>query len=198
MERWVPIQGYEGYYEVSSEGRVKRLKTIVPTINRGKPNTITIKERILKPDISYQRNGKPRLLRVTLSKKGITERKILSHIVLESFIAKKPINCECCHADGNALNNKIENLRWDTHKNNEKDKILHGTYGAGGKARKKNVPDECIELLGTMSDFDLGQIFSLSKKTILMLRRKHGIQSYAEVNDHPTRYKPGNYPQRWV
>jgi len=34
---------------------------------------------------------------------------------------------EACHNDGNNLNNELENLRWDTHKNNIGDSIIHGT-----------------------------------------------------------------------
>ena len=38
---------------------------------------------------------------------------------------------EGCHNDGNALNNNLNNLRWDTPKNNHADKVKHGTTNRG-------------------------------------------------------------------
>jgi len=38
-----------------------------------------------------------------------------------------PKGMEACHNDGNRLNNKINNLRWDTLSNNQLDRKKHGT-----------------------------------------------------------------------
>jgi len=38
---------------------------------------------------------------------------------------------ECCHNDGNSLNNTPSNLRWDTHIENNRDRKRHGTYLTG-------------------------------------------------------------------
>lgn len=40
---------------------------------------------------------------------------------------------EACHDDGNASNNRLENLRWDTPTNNHADKQRHGTQSQGEK-----------------------------------------------------------------
>jgi DNA-binding transcriptional regulator YiaG len=53
---------------------------------------------------------------------------ILVHrLVLLAFVGPCPPGMEGCHNDGNPANNRIENLRWDTHDANMKDAIRHGT-----------------------------------------------------------------------
>jgi len=38
---------------------------------------------------------------------------------------------ECCHEDGNPANNRLDNLRWDTHSANCKEKQRHGRPNGG-------------------------------------------------------------------
>lgn len=42
-------------------------------------------------------------------------------LMLETFIGPRPDGMECCHEDGNPLNNMLTNLRWDTPVGNAKD-----------------------------------------------------------------------------
>lgn len=62
---------------------------------------------------------------------------------------------------------------------------------------KVDLPQGIIDQLGTMSDASLAEIAGVSKKRIMVARHKRGIPSYAAQSDHPTRYKTGNYPERW-
>lgn len=69
----------------------------------------------------------------------------LARIVLEAFVGPCPIGMECCHNNGDSLDNSIDNLRWDTHKSNELDKNLHGTRPYGelinlNKLKAKDIP----------------------------------------------------------
>jgi hypothetical protein len=52
-------------------------------------------------------------------------------LVLEAFVGPCPPGMEGCHDDGDAANNKLSNLRWDTHKNNIEDQVKHGTRRRG-------------------------------------------------------------------
>jgi len=60
---------------------------------------------------------------VNLDKNGTNYTKQVSRLILETFIGTVPENCEACHyPDPDKTNNKLENLRWDTHTENMKDK----------------------------------------------------------------------------
>lgn len=50
------------------------------------------------------------------------------HLVLETFVELRPPGMECRHLDGNPANNRLENLRWGTHKENGQDSIRHKTH----------------------------------------------------------------------
>lgn len=52
-------------------------------------------------------------------------------LMLETFVGKRPERFEACHWNGNRLDNRIENLRWDTRRNNQLDKYRHGTIATG-------------------------------------------------------------------
>lgn len=109
-EIWKPIKGYEGQYEVSSFGRVKSLSRKVPGRNGGlKP----IRERILKSCIirGYEN--------VILCQNGKNHKHGLVHrLVAQAFIPNEDNKPNIDHIDCNTLNNKVENLRWCTQKEN--------------------------------------------------------------------------------
>jgi len=47
-------------------------------------------------------------------------------LVLELFIGPCPKGKQCCHEDDNGFNNRLKNLRWDTHKANFADALRNG------------------------------------------------------------------------
>lgn len=100
-ERWLPVVGFEGRYEVSDLGRVRSLR--------------------------FRGNGGPQVMRTTTNHNGyhvITlgfERKQfrVPRLVLAAFVGPCPRGMEVCHApDFSKNNNRLDNLRWDTTKAN--------------------------------------------------------------------------------
>ena len=98
-ERWLPVVGYEGLYEVSSLGRVKSLNY-----------NHTGKEKILSP----WDNGE--YLQVVLCKNGKTAPMLVHRLVAQAFIPNPKNKREVHHIDGNTYNNVGSNLLWVTRK----------------------------------------------------------------------------------
>lgn len=113
-EIWKDIKGYEGYYQVSNFGRVKRLARKT-TRNNGKSENAnyTLKERIKKPQIQTQG-----YLHVVLYKDGFCKTCRLNRLVAEAFVENPESKKEVNHKDGNKLNNNADNLEWVTSSEN--------------------------------------------------------------------------------
>ncbi|WP_375292188.1 NUMOD4 motif-containing HNH endonuclease [Sphingomonas melonis] len=118
-ERWLPIVGYEGLYEVSDLGRVRSLDRRDSRGNR-------IKGCMRK--LGVMKHGH---LNVTLCKGGKMETRNVHRVVLETFEGPCPDGMECLHRDGVASNNHLTNLRWGTSLENSADAQRHGTIARG-------------------------------------------------------------------
>ncbi len=110
MENWLNVVDFEGIYEVSNFGNIRSSKN-----KQLKKITIDSNGR---PYLGLWKNNKQKIVRP-------------HKLVLEAFVGKAPQGMECCHNDGNQQNSRLENLRWDTPKNNHADKLKHGTSNTG-------------------------------------------------------------------
>lgn len=109
-EIWKDIIGYEGLYQVSSEGRVKSLKRKVQHSICGMK---TISERILRP--ATDKNG---YLTVDLYKDGKRKTYKVHRLVAQAFIPNPLGLPQCNHKDENPSSNYAENLEWVSAKEN--------------------------------------------------------------------------------
>ena len=113
-EIWKPIDGYEGYYEVSSTGLLRSVDHSVVRAVNGGLRVSTVRGRFIKARI-----GKNGYKIVTLSREGIRKHFTLHRIVAIAFVPN-PYNYNCVnHKDENKLNNKPDNLEWCTHRYND-------------------------------------------------------------------------------
>lgn len=107
-EEWRPVLGWEGYYLVSNQGRVK-------SVPRVTDNGFRVMGRLRQP--AMQGRGNP-YWQVHLMRggRGTPFYRVAVHrLVLESFVGPCPEGMEACHNNGNGFDNRLENLRWDTH-----------------------------------------------------------------------------------
>lgn len=128
-EIWKDIPGYGNFYMASNLGRIKvkerKIKKFSALVNKIVEQTY--KERIL----SASKADKYGHLNVHL---GVNKEKFVigvHRLVLFAFVGFPPDGHEACHNNGIANDNRIENLRWDTHANNNADRKKHGKYPTG-------------------------------------------------------------------
>jgi hypothetical protein len=106
METWKDVVGFEGFYQVSDKGRVKRLPT--ETLRKdGKRYHRPL--RILKPF----KNPKGYLL-VDLGKKMFQVHRLVAIHFIENPKTLPQVN----HKDGIKSNNEVSNLEWCTNLEN--------------------------------------------------------------------------------
>jgi len=125
-EIWKDVVGFEGHYQVSSLGRVRGLDRDSRTRRRGKEYPFIIKGTILSPH--FTKNG---YYIVSLIKHNKRKTFTIHRLVYESFNGKVSSKLDCCHNDSNKRNNRLSNIRVDTRKGNEADKIARGTDNRG-------------------------------------------------------------------
>lgn len=117
MEIWKDIEGYEGHYQVSTDGRVRSLDREVNHKRTGVAfwRGVEISQRMHK---GYRT--------VTLNLDGV-KKTIAVHRLLAKAHIPNPENKTCInHKNGLRSDNRIENLEWATHSDN-----LHHAYRTG-------------------------------------------------------------------
>ena len=103
-EIWKDIKGYEGIYQVSNLGKVRKLEVIIPTHN--------LKQMLA--DTGH--------LRVNLYKQGSRRKEVnVNKLVAEAFIPNEKNLHLVGHIDGDKQNNCVDNLYWakDTKKSSK-------------------------------------------------------------------------------
>jgi hypothetical protein len=66
-------------------------------------------------------------------------------LVLLAFVGPCPPGMEACHfPDRNRTNNRLANLRWDTHKENSVDRDRHGTVARGERQGSSKLTKELV------------------------------------------------------
>lgn len=112
-DRWRPLRGFEGRYEVSDAGEIRR-------VGADKP-------RKFKPD----HRG---YLRCAMPRNDGRSCLVSMHVaVLEAFVGLRPAGCDASHVNGIRTDNRLENLCWESSKENHARKWNHGTMICGEK-----------------------------------------------------------------
>jgi hypothetical protein len=141
IEEWRPVVGYEGLYEVSDQGRVRSLDR---TCHDKNGLAKKFKGKILKNIKKVNTYGQYYVVRLPRKANDGHFNAYVAHLVLEAFICLRPKGMECCHCDGNSLNNCVSNLRWDTPAENTKDKYLHGNILWGTRNHQAKLNEQQV------------------------------------------------------
>jgi len=164
-EVWKDVVGYEGVYQVSSLGRVKRVAGGMGAT----PGRILKPHR--RPDgyltANLCRDGKPKQVRI-------------HRLVAERFLGPAPSpRHEVNHKNGDKTDNRVENLEWVTRSENHTHAYRQlGRQAAPTKGEASNLSKltrrDVVEIrklwaTGKYTLAELGEMFGVSKSNISMI-----------------------------
>lgn len=128
MEEWRDVPGYEGFYQISSLGRLRSLDRE----SGGKKYS----GKIIS---SKRRSG---YIVDILCKDGVRKTCRRHRLVAEAFLPNPEEKPEVNHIDGNKINNCIDNLEWATHRENTEHAWVTGLT----KAPPAQEPMEVVQM----------------------------------------------------
>ncbi len=146
---WRPVYGYEGLYEINSDGDVRNLRYT------NKDGTYYV----LKPRV-----GDTGYAMVSLTKPGnkTSKNKKLHRLLMLSFVGPDPDRPVVNHKGGNKLNNDLSNLEWTTSSENNIHAIQTGLRSYDKIRREYHV---------VVDDLDFT---ALGAKAAAKILHKHG------------------------
>lgn len=157
-EIWKDVVGYEGWYEVSSYGRVRNVRK----------RSRTYIGRILKP--KRKQNG---YLEFCLCRNDKRHFFTAHRLVAEAFLGPRPRGLETNHKNGDKANNHLDNLEYLSHSDNEKHAYRIGIKSFKGSKNNNHILTEndiprIRKLLteGNLTQKEIGAIYNVHRVTI--------------------------------
>ncbi|MBY6273488.1 MAG: hypothetical protein CW346_14925 [Bacillaceae bacterium] len=149
-EEWRSISGFEGKYEVSNLGRIRK---IIAT-QGSRPG-------VLRPYV-----GSDGYLYVDLYKGGKRYRKLVHRLVAEAFLGHLPPGKVVNHKDHDRTNARVSNLEYVTISENNADAARFGSVG------KLTVEDVRAIRASHESHSALARRYGVTKQAIMYVRSR--------------------------
>lgn len=126
-EEWRNIPGWEGFYEVSDQGRVRSIARTIHFYYQGNPRSRVAPTKLLVNSI-----GARGYLLVSLSKASASKKYYTHLLVSLAFMGPTPEGLEVDHRDRNRRNPALANLRWLDHNDNLRNRAERSGKGVSG------------------------------------------------------------------
>lgn len=159
-ERWLPVPGYDGLYEVSDAGRIRSLDRMVCA----GAATYFRRGRVMK--LQPQKSGH---LHVTFCRGGVTDQQMVHSVVASAFIGPCPEGLEVRHLNGVETDNRPGNLEYGTHRQNCIDTYDHGRRKVGSASHLSTRTFDLAALLslkGSVSSRVAAERFGLCREYV--------------------------------
>lgn len=151
-EIWKSVIGYENLYEVSNLGGVRSLSS----------------NKVLK-----QSSDKGGYLRVNLYNNQVCKTFKVHRLVGSAFIKEEPNKTLIDHINGNRNDNKVENLRWCSNKENHNFSLT--------KATRKELSDNNVKKYGSHGFIKASRKVIQCSKNGIELKIWNSIKEASEV-----------------
>ena len=167
QERWLPVKGFEGDYEVSSFGRVRSLDSVVKGrigFMRKRPG------KVLKDKCSGGRQVVCLTGKRTVAVPGL---------VAAAFLEDAPRHdSQVIHIDFNVKNNRADNLEWASPKEKAEHSRRAGHFCpvANPKQRRKLTKEQVVEIRSLVeqgvAQNAIAEKFGLSGSAVSMIKKR--------------------------
>ncbi len=174
-EIWLDVVGYEGEYMVSSLGRMKSLDRMASYRRHHSGGTKLVKGKIL-PCTTTKRGYN----QTVLSRNGSSKTVRVCRIVAEAFYGTPAEGMQCCHANGISTDDRAENLRWGTAKDNSNDRDRHGTTPSGEVHRNSKYKSDLVGAIirGEVSQMEALKVHGMPNGTFTWIRCGFGWKNH--------------------
>lgn len=130
-ERWQPVVGWEGLYEVSDRGQVRSLRRRTASGMRG-------------GKLLTQYPDSQGYLQVGLCRDGTCITKKVHRLVAEAFLGPAPAGMETRHGPAGNQRNSVTNLSYGTRVENHADKVRDGTKLLGSEVPSSKLNERVV------------------------------------------------------
>ena len=170
-EIWKDIKGYEGWYQVSSQGRVRSLDRFINCTHNGK--------RKVSGRVLVGSNAGRGYVMVILTKNSKQTYKYVHRLVAEAFIPNPDNLPQVNHKDENKTNNCVDNLEWC-------DNLYNINYGTVRERITKKTSKQ-------VQQFDENMLFVKQYPSQIEASRETGILQGAISQSISKGYKAGGF-----
>ena len=160
-EIWKDIPGYEGRYQASNLGRIRSLDRVTVDKNGIRKR---YRGRVLH---SYKKDSSGHLALAIGHNRNIIS---VHQMVAAAFLGPCPEGYEILHGSGGVLDNRPENLRYDTHAENCHDVYRHGSHLR--TLRLCDVHEIRFGLASGMTTAELARMYGVGDRMIQKIRRR--------------------------
>lgn len=118
--------------------------------------------------------------RIELRRDGVARKFYVHDLLLSAFVGPCPDGMLARHLDGTRANNTPGNLEWATPKDNQNDRVRHGTHSRGERNPNAKLTNEQVAAIRqlvaggtTLTQVEIGRMFGVQQVSNMLHGRTY-------------------------